>query len=222
MEVGEKWNPELRSAIRGFRRLLIWGGEDWEGCVDAYLAFERAWGFPGKGFLAAPGESLGRPKAVAVFMRDARRWGIPTELGFDAVGPREDASSFAHEWWGWWKLLQPKTRDWDELAKTHGRNGMLMVMGCLLWWGDVAEESDDPLLESDWKSCVRDVLWALKECVVGVGELQKRIEAENKETKEKEKAAKKKRAEEEALVKKQRAEKRKTSKAQAAGPKAKK
>ncbi|KAJ7829014.1 hypothetical protein B0H14DRAFT_3465977 [Mycena olivaceomarginata] len=164
-EVGEKWNPELRSAIRGFRR-----------------------------------------------------WGIPTELGFDAVGPREDASSFAHEWWGWWKLLQPKTRvedsahgltrpsdiargDWDELAKTHGRNGMLM---------------------SDWSVAVRDVLWALKECVVGVGELQKRIEAENKETKEKEKAAKKKRAEEEALVKKQRAEKRKTAKAQAAGPKAKK
>jgi hypothetical protein len=171
MEVGEKWNPELRSAIRGFRRLLIWGGEDWEGCVDAYLAFERAWGFPGKGFLAAPGESLGRPKAVAVFMRDARRWGIPTELGFDAVGPREDASSFAHEWWRWWKLLQPKTRvndsahglthpsdiapgDWDELAKMHGRNGMLMVMGCLLWWGDVTEESEDPLLESNWRVAV--------------------------------------------------------------------
>jgi hypothetical protein len=121
-------------------------------------------------------------------MRDARRWGIPTELGFDAVGPREDASSFAHEWWGWWKLLQPKTRvndsahgltrpsdiapgDWDELVKTHSRNGMLMVMGCLLWWGDVAEESEDSLLESDWRVAVRDVLWALEECVVGVGEL---------------------------------------------------
>jgi hypothetical protein len=188
VEEGERWTPELRGAIRGFRRLLIWGGEDWEECVDAYLAFERAWGFPGKGLLLTPGEGVGRPTAVRVFMQNTRKWGVSTELGFSVVGPREDAESFAHAWWRWWKLLQPKTRvedsqlgltrpsdvrrgDWDELLKTHGRNGVLMVLGCLLWWGDVVEESEDALLESDWRLAVRDVSWALKESIVGVGNL---------------------------------------------------
>ncbi|KAJ7683924.1 hypothetical protein B0H14DRAFT_2422276, partial [Mycena olivaceomarginata] len=150
---------------------LIWGGEDWEGCVDAYLVFEHAWGFPGKGLLLTPGEGVGRPTAVWVFMQNTRRWGVSTELGFSVVGPRADAESFAHAWWQWWKLLQPKTRvvdpdlglsrpsdvdrgDWDELLKTHGCNGVLMVLGCLLWWGDAVEESEDALLESDWRVAV--------------------------------------------------------------------
>jgi chromosome condensin MukBEF complex kleisin-like MukF subunit len=46
-----------------------------------------------------------------------------------------------------------------------------MVLGCLLWWGDVVEESEDALLESDWRLAVRDVSWALKESIVGVGNL---------------------------------------------------
>ncbi|KAJ7873072.1 hypothetical protein B0H14DRAFT_3438512 [Mycena olivaceomarginata] len=211
VEEGERWNLELQGAIHAFRRLLIWGGEDWEGCVDAYLVFEHAWGFPGKGLLLTPGEGVGRPMAVRVFMQNARRWGVSTELGFSVVGPQEDTESFAHTWWQWWKLLQPKTRVVDpELGLSRP---VLMVLGCLLWWGDAVEESEDVLLERDWRVAVQDVLWALKESILGVGDLQKRIALEA--MKDKEKAVKKKRTEEEAAVRKERAEKKKTAKAKA-------
>jgi hypothetical protein len=46
-----------------------------------------------------------------------------------------------------------------------------MVLGCLLWWGDAVEESEDALLESDWRVAMPDVSWALKESILGVGDL---------------------------------------------------
>ncbi|KAJ7847176.1 hypothetical protein B0H13DRAFT_1447665, partial [Mycena leptocephala] len=81
----------------------------------------------------------------------------------------------ASGWWVWWRSLQPQARCtadgvlsrpeglraevWEDLAKTHGRNGMLLVAGCLLWWGDAAAVSEEVLLLEDWKKVVEDVSW---------------------------------------------------------------
>ncbi|KAF8133493.1 hypothetical protein K438DRAFT_1787635 [Mycena galopus ATCC 62051] len=143
------WQPEMRNAVSGFARLQKWGGEDWIQCVQGLIELERAWGFPAKGLLSVPGEGEGRPKEVATFMRNARKWGTHMTLGNESVGPRQVEGSFAHLWWNWWGGLQPTARKkdeelgltrpedlgaegWAEVMKTHGRNGMSLVVGCLL------------------------------------------------------------------------------------------
>ncbi|KAJ6470182.1 hypothetical protein DFH09DRAFT_954871, partial [Mycena vulgaris] len=83
----------------------------------------------------------------------------------------------AQRWWAWWELMQPAGRvdekgawgrpealggeAWEEVAKTHGRNGMLLVVGCLLWWGDAVAADGDVALREGWKDAVRDVYWVL-------------------------------------------------------------
>jgi hypothetical protein len=45
---------------------------------------------------------------------------------------------------------------------------MLLVVGCLLWWGDAAAASEQALLLEDWKKAVEDVGWVLGESTKGV------------------------------------------------------
>ncbi|KAF8129680.1 hypothetical protein K438DRAFT_1644430, partial [Mycena galopus ATCC 62051] len=119
-------------------------------------------------------EDAGRPTEVVAFMRGTRKWGARMGLEGKSVGP------FARSWSNWWRVLQPEGReidqeqglsrpedlvaeDWTELAKTHGQNGMSLVVGCLLWWGDAAAKTEDPALRLDWLKAVQDVSWALGE-----------------------------------------------------------
>jgi hypothetical protein len=156
--------------------------------MDMLIALERAWGFPAKGLLAAPGKDEGRPAEIATFMKYGRKWEGRQELETKTVGPREMEGSFAHGWWRWWRSLQPQKRkesedgvltcvnnlsaeEWEMVAKTHGRNGMLLVVGCLLWWGDAAAATQDTPLQLEWKKAVEDVTWVLGKTLESVGAL---------------------------------------------------
>ncbi|KAJ7129819.1 hypothetical protein C8R43DRAFT_1134082 [Mycena crocata] len=197
-QAGEvRWPQELKNALGGCGRFKAEGGGEWEECVAGVIALEKAWGFPEKGLLATPGGRDGRPSEVALFMKTRRKWEEANELekkgGVRAApGPRDVAGSMSQRFWAWWELFQPEGRfdeegnlrnaadvsedAWDEVAKTHGRNGMLMVLGCLLWWGEAAAASEDPspLLE-DWKLAVVDVTSVLTETLKGVGALVDRV-----------------------------------------------
>ncbi|KAJ7075398.1 hypothetical protein B0H15DRAFT_791929, partial [Mycena belliarum] len=148
---------------------------------------ERAWGFPDKGLLAALQGSM-RPAEIPWFMRYARRqWeGTVPMVGKGGVGPRERKDSLSQRWWKWWELMQPEERKdggkevlrgkaWEVLAKTHGRNGLLLVIGCLLWWGDAAKAACDAALWEDWMLAVRDFKWVLSQVLDGVEDLYVRL-----------------------------------------------
>jgi hypothetical protein len=107
-------------------------------------------------------------------MRYARKWETQLELEKKTIGPRAVEDSFSCGWWKWWEQLRPKNvseENWDIVAKTHGRNGMLLVLGCLLWWGDAAAASKDPLLKEDWMRAVLELSCALAKAVKAVGAL---------------------------------------------------
>ncbi|KAJ7156209.1 hypothetical protein C8R46DRAFT_1294775 [Mycena filopes] len=190
------WTAELRSAVRGFARLRTLGGQSWRECVEGLIALERAWGFKGKGMVGVPGKTEGRPMVVTTFMRDARKWETPAALEVEVVGPRTVSGSFSAQWWTWWGVAQPEGRksgedetlrraqlkadEWSTLGKTYGRGGMLLAIGCLLWWGDAVAESGDALLVEDWMEAVRDVGWVLGEVGRVVGALVKNAEKQDK------------------------------------------
>jgi hypothetical protein len=53
--------------------------------------------------------------------------------------------------------------EWAEVGKMPGRNGMLLYVGSLLWWGEaaVAAEDTESLLQ-DWRCAVEDVAAVLE------------------------------------------------------------
>ncbi|KAJ7042311.1 hypothetical protein C8F04DRAFT_1252282 [Mycena alexandri] len=176
----ESWSPELRHAVKGLIRLKTWAGADWVECVEKMIGLERAWSFKDKGLLSAPTEGKGgRPKVVKEWMRYARKWEGKVELLTREVGPRGVAGSFAAQWWAWWGGIQPAGREvladgaltrpdldgnkWAIVGKTSGRNGILLFVGCLLWWGEAVAEAGDASLTADWKDAVSDVCWVLSE-----------------------------------------------------------
>ncbi|KAJ7148605.1 hypothetical protein C8R46DRAFT_1231121 [Mycena filopes] len=177
------WPKELKLAFEAFARARMWGGEEWESCVKSLVALEAAWKFPGKGLLLAPNNTAVRPKEVGVFMGNARKWGSVVKLS-SAPGPRATAGTFAVRWWDWWGEAQPAARKkrkgkfvgaekvarkgWEEVAKMTGRNGVLLYVGALLWWGEAVVSAGEELEE--WKEAVRDVAAVLteaREWVVG-------------------------------------------------------
>ncbi|KAJ7446039.1 hypothetical protein B0H11DRAFT_1930380 [Mycena galericulata] len=182
----DRWPAELRKACAAFARAKSWGGDDGETCVRGLIALERAWGFPEKGMLSAPGGgSSERPAAVPFFMKNARKWGSAVDIQGE-IGPRGLKDSYADGWWIWWTRAQPaarvqdsgkletpevvETEEWADLAKTHGRNGLLLYLGGLLWWGEAATAAGDDaaLLLADWRLAVRDVAKVLTAVLLGV------------------------------------------------------
>ncbi|KAJ7899933.1 hypothetical protein B0H13DRAFT_2336692 [Mycena leptocephala] len=165
------WPDELRKAFRAFERGKAWGGNEWETCVTRLIALEKTWKYAAKGMLSAPnGQEDERPEEIPEFMCLARKWDLPVSLS-SGIGPREMEGSFSNQWWRWWGHAQPESRlskdgewrapadlkseDWSEVAKMHGRNGMLLYLGGLLWWGESAAAV--PALLADWKLAVEDV-----------------------------------------------------------------
>ncbi|KAJ7182651.1 hypothetical protein C8R43DRAFT_940774 [Mycena crocata] len=194
MEETDGWSEELKLAWVGFARGKDWGGEEWDDCVQQLVAFERAWGFAAKGLLSAPSGKRS-PDEVPAWMRARRKWDVSVELESE-IGPRNSEESFAARWWSWWAELQPAARkideddwvapgklqvpsDWDDVAKTYGRNGLLLYVGGLLWWGEAAaavaeedEEEAETLLD-EWRQAVKDVSEVLVEVVKRVGPIKK-------------------------------------------------
>jgi hypothetical protein len=89
-------------------------------------------------------------------MKNGRRW-KNIEL--------EDPKQFGQQWWDWWHSLQPKTwicsqqnyqtsptpeMDWSDLHKP-GKNGFLLIMMSLIWWGAVSNQ------EGNWVAAIVDV-----------------------------------------------------------------
>ncbi|KAF8168601.1 hypothetical protein K438DRAFT_1983743 [Mycena galopus ATCC 62051] len=184
MQDQKDWTPELVKAVEGFARGRTWGGEEWATCVELLVKLERMQGFRDKGQLKAPSGKEERPEEVADFMQNARRWGIPFPVK-TVIGPRDAAGSFAERWWKWWEAGQPAARlkagekwvgpgevaemEWEEMSKRYGRNGVLLYIGGLLWWGEAAAtlavgEGRGELL-ADWRLAVHDVCGVLSEVV---------------------------------------------------------
>ncbi|KAJ7713870.1 hypothetical protein B0H16DRAFT_1809240 [Mycena metata] len=145
------WPEELKYAYAGFERGQVWGGEVWKVCVDVLIAVERAQGFRAKGWLSAPTSE--HPVEIPDFMRYAHRWDKPLALSSE-IGPTANEGSMADRWWNWWTTVQPASRmqaggklklaervpvvEWEDLGKMSGRNGVLLYVGALLWWGELA------------------------------------------------------------------------------------
>ncbi|KAJ7665758.1 hypothetical protein B0H17DRAFT_1210765 [Mycena rosella] len=180
----QKWPVEFRNVFRGFARGEGWGGKAWADCVQALIAFENASGFPTKGMLSAPNRVTSkRPLEVPRFMQGARKWEHAVKLASE-IGPRSVEGSFGQCWWSWWGQAQPPARlnssgewespsqvgvdEWKELGKMTRRNGMLLYVGGLLWWGEAAATADEKERKSllgDWCRAVEDVSNVLAEAL---------------------------------------------------------
>jgi hypothetical protein len=100
-----------------------------------------------------------RPKQVA--------WWIARHRRYSLVPAIENVGAYGRDWTLWWNALQPEWRqnvgregglpreeyqpsnDWACLQRS-GRNGLLMVMIALAWWGQAK-------IGNDWLAAVRDV-----------------------------------------------------------------
>ncbi|KAF8134757.1 hypothetical protein K438DRAFT_1787092 [Mycena galopus ATCC 62051] len=171
----EQWPAELKMVFQAFQRARKFGGVEWEFCVEQFIALERARGFPAKGTLAVPqGNAELHPEEIPAFIQCARKWEKDNPL-ISAPGPIEVQGSFAKRWWDWWVRVQPESRtlpsgklmssrhvdveEWEDISQMAGRNGMLLYVGALLWWGEAAasaEEGSEALLK-EWKIAVVDM-----------------------------------------------------------------
>ncbi|KAJ7017499.1 hypothetical protein C8F04DRAFT_1279277 [Mycena alexandri] len=174
----KKWTEEMTNAHRAFERGKSWGVE-WAGCVDRFFDFEAACGYAESGSQMS---ATDRPAAVGWFLGRRRNWDKAVSVG--TVGDAKTPGTYAFEWWKWWVRVQPKDADWKWMAKFHGKNRMLHVVGSLLWWGE-ALEADNPLDHMEWVLAVEEVDAVLAEMLrSGVIAKQKRGEAAAKERKQ--------------------------------------
>lgn len=155
-------------------------GKGWEECVDAFVEFQKSQGFPVSSLVFEwarlrrltliekdqgpnyPAMNDVRPAEISMWMKNHRRW---TDI------PIKDISVFSKAWWVWWTALQPQTRtpdasceidgtmalpapsfdmDWTNLRKP-GRNGLLLIMLALSWWGRASGN------DGSWSRAVVDV-----------------------------------------------------------------
>ncbi|KAJ7800687.1 hypothetical protein B0H14DRAFT_2160004, partial [Mycena olivaceomarginata] len=146
------------------------GGTEWAQCVGALIGFERSCGFPEKGLPVPQGGAAVRPEEVPAFFQRARKWDKEVTLT-SKMGPAAVDGSFAERWWKWWMRVQPEARSeklgpvenvtregWGEVLQMAGKNGMLLFVGALVWWGEAAaKDGEAEVLLQDWKIAVGDV-----------------------------------------------------------------
>ena len=129
-------------------------GDQWLECLRNFINFQRATGFPNTGPSFPPATNL-RPPEISVWMKNWRPW-KDMELA--------NKEKFSQEWWAWWSSLQPDSRtredeptiqmDWGKLSKP-GKNGFLLVILSLAWWGKVSNRDEG------WLKAVAEVLKVL-------------------------------------------------------------
>ncbi|KAK7052712.1 hypothetical protein R3P38DRAFT_2763051 [Favolaschia claudopus] len=187
VQTKDSWPEELVNAFGGFSRGRVWGGESWQTCISLLLEMQKINGYQEKGALNVPTKKDERPVEVGDFMQRHRVWGSSFPIK-GVTGPRDVDKSFASRWWTWWEVGQPQSRvgedgwaspanvdsdDWSEMRLRYGRNGMLLYIGGLLWWGEAAaskEGAEKEILLADWRLAVEDVKEVLSEVVKPVGE----------------------------------------------------
>lgn len=135
-------------------RVLRTWGKRWDDCVAAFVEFQRGWGFPDNEDAFPPSTKL-RPPEVGSWMKGGQR------LGQVKVS---DPVLFGEQFQVWWTSLQPAAEspdNWGSLQKA-GRNGFLLFMFALLWWGEVLEAlGEDTSISFKWTLAVIDVTRAL-------------------------------------------------------------
>ncbi|KAJ7776705.1 hypothetical protein B0H14DRAFT_3508229 [Mycena olivaceomarginata] len=182
---GEEENEGQGNGEGGWKRPLsggkTWGGPEWKSCVADFIALERASGYPVKGDVLAPqGEKNVRPEEIPTFMQRRRKWEKQVTLS-SGIGPASAQGSFADRWWAWWMRAQPAARlqtnrklgpadaipveEWVNISKMAGKNGLLLYMGGLLWWGEAAAAAPDSTLLEDWRVAVLDMSCVLRVAV---------------------------------------------------------
>nr|GAT52438.1 predicted protein [Mycena chlorophos] len=139
-----------RRATQKFLRLPFEDG-NWDGLVEKWMEWEKICGF----VISTESHSTkDRPTEVHWWVGRGRRL-KPTV---------DDAATFATEWRAWWTNLSPKQgnddemKDWTRL-NVPGQNGMLNVLGCLVWWAEAENKSGER--SAEWARAVKDVSWAL-------------------------------------------------------------
>ncbi|KAF8999721.1 hypothetical protein BDZ89DRAFT_1147582 [Hymenopellis radicata] len=162
------WWSELLPAYTAFKR-----GQDfppvWAQLVDSFLVLESRSGFVDSG-VTLPRTKV-RPLEVGKWFKTHRQWQTPQVL--------KSVDNFVSGWWAWWKamqpsgrrgpedtLLRPKDFSWDGLESKVGRNGLVLVLLTLLWWGEAvflssSEQDDVARHRVDWALAVDDVTWAI-------------------------------------------------------------
>ena len=128
-------------------------------CLEGFIEFQQRAHFPDSG-PSFPHAAGVRPAEIGMWMKNRRPW-----KDVDIA----DMAGFEQHWWNWWCSLQPDTRnandaptiamDWQKLQKT-GRNGFLLVMMSLAWWGKASSRDEG------WRKAVAEV-GAVLHCIVG-------------------------------------------------------
>ncbi|KAJ7354689.1 hypothetical protein DFH08DRAFT_985518 [Mycena albidolilacea] len=141
------------NAWEAFARARSWGGEEWEKCTEGLITLEEEWNFPAKGLLAAPNSAEERPREPAGWKQGEGGWLDPTAVA---------------------------VAEWEDLGKMVGRNGVLLYMGALLWWGEAANaDRNRDVTLSAWKLAVDDVAHVLERAKEAVGSGSQKSTASN-------------------------------------------
>lgn len=139
-------------------------GDAWLACLREFIEFQRRTGFLDTGPCFPPSTNI-RPPEIAAWMKNGRRW-----KDMELV----DHEKFGRQWWAWWLSLQPSSRngdepalptvdmDWSQLRKP-GKNGFLLLMISLVWWGKASNA------RGGWLSAVVEVTNVLRCLQVGPG-----------------------------------------------------
>ena len=136
-------------------------GDKWFACLGLFIEFQQLAGFPDLGPSFPPATNL-RPPEISKWMKNGRQ---PKEMDIT------DTEKFGQRWRNWWHSLQPKSRvsdkrssaqpmsnmDWSQLRKPS-KNGFLLIMVSLMWWGKGSDQ------DTDWMHAVADVT-AVLSCI---------------------------------------------------------
>ncbi|KAK7027826.1 hypothetical protein R3P38DRAFT_3190954 [Favolaschia claudopus] len=162
--------PEVAAAPLGERHNLLLSL-----CSDLEALY--GWKKPLRGFSAK-----NRPVQISSWITMGR--GARGGTMRQGAGPSiADMDTFARDWWKWWGGLQPKwrtrreddptrfqrvsypERTQENWAALHnpGPNGVMTVMGSLLWWGKSAKQGK--VDREPWAEAVEDLIWVLTELV---------------------------------------------------------
>ncbi|KAJ7614718.1 hypothetical protein DFH06DRAFT_1344050 [Mycena polygramma] len=151
------WGVEISKAMAAFSSTTQKWGDNWAECVVAWLDFEGGTGYGHGGRLG----NEQRPVEVKNFINGGRKWYAPPVIS--KVGKKDEAGSYAAQWWGWWDGFQPgdDEGEWGDLPLMHGPTGLMLVLAALFWWG-LAEEGNER--GEEWEGAVT----ALKELLRGL------------------------------------------------------
>jgi hypothetical protein len=135
-------------------------GHEWMECVDAFVEFQQRSGFLDTGPSFPPAAAGVWPTEIGVWMKNRRPW---KDVGI------ANTAGFVQKWWGWWSSLQPDSRtandmliinmNWEKLKKP-GRNGFLLIILSLVWWGKASSRDEE------WQMAVAEVSKVLC-CMLG-------------------------------------------------------